>query len=66
MLLSRTSLTVSLLFQVGCYAEFDIGVRTPRLNACTGRQEVAYVYFDPGCKFPPPPPVSNIGIYPYR
>jgi hypothetical protein len=38
---------------VGCYAEFDIGIRTPRKDPCTQKVENKYVYVMPVCRYAP-------------
>lgn len=40
---------------LGCYAEFDLGVKSPRRDPCTGEVTKAYIHVMPACRLPPPP-----------
>ena len=44
------------LFFMGCYAEFDLGVKTPRKDPCSGVIEDKNVYVMPTCRYAPPQP----------
>lgn len=41
---------------LGCYAEFDVGLRTPRIDPCTHRVEHRSIYVNPTCRLPTIPP----------
>ena len=46
---------IGLLF-AGCYAEFDLGVKTPRKDPCSSVIEDKNVYVMPTCRYAPPQP----------
>lgn len=49
------SIIVMCLVLTGCYAEFDLGAKTPRKDPCTGVVEQKVVYVMPTCRYAPAP-----------